>query len=113
MEDLVLGIKYLSSELLPMIDSGIQISVEDFVNKMNDGTIIDYVHGLCTNKNVNLDSDKMEVLRVALCKLDVSEHDGRDKCIETNGLVYLERCLMDILLNQRILQTPQNRFFHH
>ena len=100
MNNLIPEIQYLSSEVLLMLDAGLHISIDEFVNKMNDGTIIDYVHNLSPYKNSNVDLDKMDDLRSALKDVDVSSNGGMIKRIETNGLVYFESCLIDILLDK-------------
>ncbi len=37
-------IQYFSSELLNMIDAVKELSVADFVEKMDDGSIVDFIH---------------------------------------------------------------------
>lgn len=100
MNNIVLAVQYFSSEVLLMIDAGITINMDEFVQRVEDDTIIDYVHELCPHKNINISPENMNVLRSALCNMDISLNGGRDRRIETNGLVYLESCLMDILINE-------------
>lgn len=96
-------IQYFSSEVLSMLDIGAVLSVEDFVQKMEDGTIVEYVHDNCPHKNYNFVISEATLLKDALQNIYVSENEAYNKCIEANGLLYLVDCLMELLQHELLL----------
>ena len=101
-------IQYFSSELLNMLDAGAKISIDDFIDMMDNGSIINYVHQNCPHKNINFSPENANELKSALAEFDVREGRAYEKCIENNGLVYLVDCLMEILQHELfILSTSE------
>ncbi len=96
-------IQYFSSEVLNMLDSGATLSIEDFVQKMEDGTIVEYVHDNCPHKNYNFVPSEATLLKDALQDIYVSENEAYKKCLENNGLLYLVDCLMELLQRELFL----------
>lgn len=90
-------IQYFASEVLNMLDSGAELSIETFVEKMENKTIIDYVHTHCPHKNFYFSPENAITLKEALGNMYVSENEGYKKRIENNGLIYLLACLMELL----------------
>jgi len=72
----------------------------DFIDKMEDGSIVDYIHDSCPHKNINFFPSEANLLKAALQNLDVSENKAYEKRIENNGLIYLLACLMELLQNE-------------
>ena len=93
-------IQYFSSELLNMIDAGKELSVADFVEKMDDGSIVDFIHAECPTKNINFSPANAALLKSALQNLYVSETEADKKCIKNSGLIYLVSCLMELLQSE-------------
>lgn len=102
-------IQYFSSELLSMIDAGKEISVIDFVEKMENGSIVDFIHKECPKKNKNFSPNNAAALKFALQNLYVSENEAYTKRIENNGLVYLVSCLMELLQQELFILSDSEQ----
>ena len=90
-------IQSFSMEVLELLDTDAVLSIDDFIEKMDDGSIVDFIHNSCPIKNINFNPDTATLLRSALKDLYVSENEARNRGITNNGLVYLVNCLMELL----------------
>lgn len=97
MDTLLIQIMFFSSEVLCLIDAGAILSMDNSVEKMNDGSIVDYVHSKCPSPNVNFKPSEAALLKSALQNLYTSKSDAYTKGIENNGLIYLIDCLMQLM----------------
>lgn len=92
--------QYLFSEVIVLLDEGKSITIEEFEEKMDNGTIIEFIGEKYGFKNLNSTPENQNIIKQELSALYVSENEAQKKCISNNGFVYLLSCLFEIVQSE-------------
>lgn len=97
MTDLLTQANIFVSEILILLDQGESITIEEFVEKIENKDLIRFIGQKFGYKNANSTPQNQQKLEDELAKIYVSENEAYNRNISNNGLVYLLDCLFSIV----------------
>lgn len=88
-----------ASELLLLLNSGENVSVETICDQVEAGTIVNYIYKTFSFKNMNNSLDSLSDVNDIMKNKVVSETDAKSMLLDKNGIAYLLQLILYDLQN--------------